>query len=84
MASVGVAGNKTVAKLASAAAKPDGVCCISSAEDLRQLYAATPASRLPQCGGKDAELFQAAGISTIADLQVTTSQRYIVVWHRLR
>ena len=71
VASVGVAGNKTVAKLASAAAKPDGICCVSSADDLRKLLTATPASRLPQAGGKDAELFKAAGISTVTDLQAS-------------
>ena len=81
VASVGVAGNKTVAKLASAAAKPDGICCISTAEDLRKLMTATPASRLPQCGGKDSELFQAAGIATMADLQVCQEMpMYATIW----
>ena len=39
VASVSVAGNKTAAKLASGAAKLDGVCCISDAADLHRLFA---------------------------------------------
>ena len=72
MASIGVAGNKTVAKLASGFAKPNGVFCVQTAEDLQRLFSTTPARRLPQAGVKDAELFKGAGIITVADLQVGT------------
>lgn len=68
-ASVGVAHNKTLAKLASAAAKPDGLHVAISPADVQALLQRTPAKRLPQAGGKDSHAFARAGISCVADLQ---------------
>lgn len=45
--SVGVAPNKLLAKLASRAAKPDGVHVVGGVEAVQQLLAATPVDRLP-------------------------------------
>lgn len=56
--SVGVAPNKLLAKLASAAAKPDGVLVVDSEAATQQLLASTPARRLPQMGGQVAQAFQ--------------------------
>jgi len=58
--SVGVAHNKLLSKLASAAAKPDGRRVISSREDIADLLASTPAHRLPGCGGAMAQKIRAA------------------------
>ena len=69
-ASVGVARNKTVAKLASAAAKPDGVHIALSQGEVLALLKQVPAKRLPQAGGRDAQAFAKAGIDSVADLQV--------------
>ena len=51
--SAGVAPNKLLAKLASAAAKPDAVRLV---RDAQALLAATPASRLPGLGGRAVDL----------------------------
>lgn len=74
-ASVGVAHNKTLAKLASAAAKPDGLHVAISPADVQALLQRTPAKRLPQAGGKDSHAFARAGISCVADLQGWSEQQ---------
>lgn len=45
--SVGVAPNKLLAKLASRAAKPDGVLVVDSVGEVQRLLADTPVDRLP-------------------------------------
>jgi DNA polymerase-4 len=45
--SLGVAPNKLLAKLASRAAKPDGVAVVGRVEAVQALLAATPVERLP-------------------------------------
>ena len=68
--SVGIASNKMVAKLASQASKPDGILVIDGQPALQTLLKATPAARLPRCGGKVADTLTSAGVCTVADLQV--------------
>ena len=65
-------------------AQPNGICCVSTPQDLQRLLSATPARRLPQCGGKDAQLFQQAGIQTVADLQVQHCRTVVGVEAGLR
>jgi nucleotidyltransferase/DNA polymerase involved in DNA repair len=50
--SVGVAPNKLLAKLASRAAKPDGVKVLDSVAAVQQLLQATPVDRLPGEAGQ--------------------------------
>ena len=59
-----------VAKLASQASKPDGILVIDGQPALQTLLKATPAARLPRCGGKVADTLTSAGVCTVADLQV--------------
>lgn len=74
--SVGVACNKLLAKLGSVSAKPDGLAAVEGTEAVQQLLAATPARRLPSCGGKVIEALEQAGIRTVTDLQVPSSPRH--------
>mmetsp|Transcript_5743 Transcript_5743/g.15848 ORF Transcript_5743/g.15848 Transcript_5743/m.15848 type:complete len:665 (-) Transcript_5743:38-2032(-) len=74
-ASVGVARNRLLAKLASIAAKPpaDGLFVVSAAEgdgsrSAQDLLARTPAPKLPGLGGRADDLAR-LGLSTAADLQ---------------
>lgn len=69
-ASVGIAPNKLLAKLASGRAKPNGVCAVLSDSEIGALLAALPALCMPGCGGKIADTFAGAGISSIANVQV--------------
>ncbi|MEW5316206.1 MAG: hypothetical protein WDW38_007588 [Sanguina aurantia] len=66
--SVGVAGNKLLAKLASRVAKPDGVHVVDG-QALGKMLAETPVERLPGMGGKVADALRSIGISSIAQLQ---------------
>ncbi|KAF8054947.1 Poli [Scenedesmus sp. PABB004] len=50
--SVGVAPNKLLAKLASRAAKPDGVRVVGSVAHVQALLAAAPVDRLPGAGAR--------------------------------
>ena len=68
--SVGIGANKMVAKLASQASKPDGILAIDGDDALQKLLCATPAARLPRCGGKVADTLTLAGVHAVADLQV--------------
>ncbi|CAM9560687.1 unnamed protein product, partial [Scytosiphon promiscuus] len=68
--SVGVAGNKFLAKLATNLAKPRGVCVLPR-RDVSALLAATPATKIPGCGAGSAaaKQFAAWGAKTILDLR---------------
>lgn len=68
--SVGIGANKMVAKLASQGSKPDGILAIDGNDALQKLLQATPAARLPRCGGKVADTLNVAGVHSVADLQV--------------
>ncbi|KAL4457562.1 hypothetical protein ABPG75_012427 [Micractinium tetrahymenae] len=67
--SVGAAPNRLMAKLASAAAKPDGIRLIADQREAVQLLSQTPARRLPGYGGKVSEAFEQHGIRMATDLQ---------------
>ena len=68
--SVGVAGTKFVAKLASSRSKPDGLLVIPVAETLAFLRP-MPVRALPGVGGRTAETLRARAISTIGELADT-------------
>jgi len=65
-ASVGIAPNKLLAKIASDLAKPDGMYLIGQ-ENLPQVLEALPIQRLLGIGQKSLPAVQAAGIRTLAD-----------------
>ncbi|MEL6302615.1 MAG: DNA polymerase IV [Pseudomonadota bacterium] len=67
-ASVGVAANKLVAKIASDLDKPDGLTVINAA-DARSRLASLPASVLPGIGKRKQAELSAAGLTTLGDLQ---------------
>jgi DNA polymerase IV len=67
-ASVGIAPNKFLAKLASDMNKPDGLTVIR-AEEVDQLLPPMPVSRLWGIGKVTAAKLESIGIKTIADLQ---------------
>ena len=66
-ASVGVATNKLVAKVASDAAKPDGVCVVPAGEEAAFL-APRPVRDLPMVGAKLEERLAALGLRTIGEV----------------
>ena len=67
-ASVGVAPNKLLAKIASDLGKPDGLCRIG-ADNLREILDPLPVERLFGVGRKTLPKVQAAGIRTLGDLR---------------
>ncbi|KAL3138106.1 hypothetical protein ABBQ38_005336 [Trebouxia sp. C0009 RCD-2024] len=73
--SVGIGANKMVAKLASQGSKPDGILAIDGNDALQKLLQATPAARLPRCGGKVADTLNVAGVHSVADLQAWNGQQ---------
>jgi len=68
--SVGVAGTKHVAKIASTLSKPDGLLIVSGAETAAFL-AARPVRALWGIGPKAAESLEGRGIRTVADILAT-------------
>ncbi len=66
-ASVGVATTKLVAKLASAAAKPDGLVCVRRGEELGFLHP-LPVRALPGVGEATHAALEGLGIVTVGDL----------------
>jgi DNA polymerase-4 len=67
VASVGVAPNKLLAKLASAAAKPDGVVVVPVEETLAFLHP-LPVSALWGVGERTHELLERLGVRTVGEL----------------
>lgn len=67
-ASVGVAPNKFLAKLASDLEKPDGLTVIEE-EDIDRVLPPLPVERLWGVGPRTAERLHAAGVRTIGDLR---------------
>jgi nucleotidyltransferase/DNA polymerase involved in DNA repair len=66
-ASVGVAPNKFLAKVASDLEKPDGLCVISKDDVPRRLWP-LPVERLWGVGPKSAEVLHRGGLRTIGDI----------------
>jgi nucleotidyltransferase/DNA polymerase involved in DNA repair len=66
-ASVGVAPNKFLAKLASDLEKPDGLCVLARADIPRRLWP-LPVERLWGVGPKSAEVLRRASLRTIGEL----------------
>lgn len=72
--SVGAAGVKFVAKLASGMAKPDGMVVVPVADTVSFLHP-LPVSALWGVGPKTAEVLRAHGLATIADIAATPPER---------
>lgn len=68
--SVGVARTKSMAKIASGLAKPDGVQVVPLAEELAILHG-LPVSALWGVGGRTHELLHDRGVRTVGDLAAT-------------
>ncbi len=68
-ASVGVAPNKLVAKIASDLDKPDGLCVVTK-ETLREILDPLPARVIPGIGRETLAKLKRVGIETIADLRL--------------
>ena len=67
-ASVGVAPNKLVAKIASDLDKPDGLCVVTL-ENMREVLDPLPARVIPGIGRETLAKLKRVGIETIADLR---------------
>jgi len=75
-ASVGIAPNKFLAKLASDMNKPDGVTLVPRGEEeIRAFLAPLDVGRIWGVGGKTKEILNKAGIHRVADVQAATLQR---------
>lgn len=66
-ASVGISSTKTVAKIASGKAKPDGIFLVSADASVRFLHS-LPVKELPGVGSRTEEQLRLRGIDTIKDL----------------
>lgn len=67
-ASIGVAGNKLVAKIASDLDKPDGLTVLFGEDVMRRLDV-LPVQRLPGLGRKLGDKVEAAGVRTLGELR---------------
>lgn len=65
--SVGVAPNKSVAKMASDSAKPGGICVVPPSE-VKDFLEPLPVSKISGVGKKTEEVLEALGITTIGEL----------------
>jgi DNA polymerase-4 len=72
-ASVGIASNKLLAKIASDLNKPDGMCCIHGG-NLREILDPLPIHKLFGVGQKTLPTVLAAGIRTFGDARVATEE----------
>lgn len=68
-ASVGVAPNKLVAKIASDLDKPDGLCVVTE-ENMREILDPLPARVIPGIGRETLIKLSRVGIETMADLRL--------------
>lgn len=67
VASVGVAGSKFIAKLASDMEKPDGFCVIPP-DDVQRVISPLPVSSIFGVGPRTAKRLEALGVQTVGDL----------------
>ncbi len=75
-ASVGAAGNKLVAKIASDLHKPDGLTVVTP-QNLRAVLDPLPVRRLPGLGGKTGLRLEEAGVRTLGELRVAGDDRAV-------
>jgi DNA polymerase-4 len=80
-ASVGVAPNKLVAKIASDLRKPDGLVVVRQAE-INALLDPLPIRKLFGLGAKTAPRVEALGIHTLRDLRLTDASRLRPIFGR--
>ena len=80
-ASVGVAMNKLVAKIASDLHKPDGLVVVTGA-NLHDTLDPLPAAVIPGIGRRTLERLREIGISTIADLRAAPDRDLAAVFGR--
>ena len=80
-ASVGVAENKLVAKIASDLEKPDGLVIISSA-DCREKLDPLPVSVIPGIGRETLRCLSRIGVQTVADLRLADDRDLIPIFGR--
>lgn len=77
--SIGIAPNKTIAKIASANKKPDGITTVTPERVKKFLYP-LPVKKIPGIGKKTAEELQKIGVKTIEDIankpKVTFVERF--------
>jgi len=66
-ASIGIAGSRMVAKVASDEAKPNGMLWVAPGRE-REFLAPLPIRKMPGIGEKSGEIFQELGIRRIGDL----------------
>jgi len=66
-ASIGIAGSKVVAKVASELSKPDGLLEVADGEE-RPFLAPLPIAKLPGIGKKTERILNGLGINTIGEL----------------
>ncbi len=86
-ASVGVAPNKLVAKIASDLDKPDGLTVVAP-QRVHEVLDPLPVRRLPGLGRKKGEQVAAAGIATLGALRLAPDERLWPIFgremHRIR
>lgn len=73
-ASVGIAPNKFIAKIASDIKKPDGFLIVKT-DETQHFLDSLPISRLPGIGGKTGEILRNMGIQTILNLRKTPKKQ---------
>jgi len=66
-ASIGIAGNKTVAKIASDRSKPDGLLEVPPGKE-RSFLSPLPVAKLPGIGQKSERVLHSLGVNTIGQL----------------
>ena len=80
-ASVGIAPNKLVAKIASDLNKPDGLTVVT-AERIQAVLDPLPVRRLPGIGRKLGEAVSAAGLATIGELRQASAELLLTLFGR--
>ena len=74
--SVGLAGSKLLAKIASEGAKPDGVMVVEPGRE-RAVLDPMPVRALPGVGPATAETLRGAGLATVADVAAVTQAELV-------
>jgi DNA polymerase IV (archaeal DinB-like DNA polymerase) len=77
--SVGVAPNKSIAKIASDYKKPDGLTMVPP-EKVHEFLSPLPVGKISGVGKKSSEILEALGIKTIGDLAATNPGKLVEVF----